>query len=482
MHPLLYPLPLGLPAIRAAYRQANLPQGAPVIHATLDTLTVPIDSVKPHPRNPRRGNVEAIIESLARNGQYRPIVVNRRDCCILGGNHTWQAAKALGWEHIAATWVDVDEETAARILVVDNRTNDLAGWDDEGLLAVLEELVDLEGTGYDERALAELAAQIEHLKLPEGAPDPDEVPALPAEPITKAGDLWLLGEHRLLCGDATVIGDVERLMAEEQAVLIFTDPPYNVDYEGGTGLTIQNDAWKDSADFRAFLQEAFTNMYVTARPGAPIYVCHADREGLAFREAFTAAGFYHAQTLVWAKQALVLGRQDFHSRHELILYGWKRGTAHSFYGRRNQNTVWEEGGLVTATPVADGYELHIGGPLEAIVVKVPRFEIICREGDELTTVWRVNRPVRSAEHPTTKPVELICRALKLSSRRGDVVQDLFGGSGSTLVAAEMEGRRAHLMELDPAYCDVICRRYERFSGSRPRLEAGGHEVSFLKAA
>jgi site-specific DNA-methyltransferase (adenine-specific) len=394
-----------------------------VKHPDLAPLMVPIAELRPYDRNPRRGSVEAIRESLERNGQYRPVVVNRRSGEVLAGNHTLAAATQLGWSEIAATYVSVDAEQAKRIVLADNRTNDLAGYD-EGLLAeLLNELPDLTGTAYDEDSLSELLDSVAP-----ALPDEDEVPPPPVTPRTRPGDLYELGPHRLLCGDATDPAAYARLVGESKASLLWTDPPYGVDYVGKTErkLTIAGDG---AERLEGLLSAAFAAADTALSPGAALYVAHpAGPQSLVFGGCFQAAGWQLRQTLVWVKDAFVLGRSDYHYRHEPILYGYKPGE-----GRRGRG----------------GKGWH-GSNAE-------------------DTVLEVARPRAATEHPTMKPPELIARCLRNSSARGEVVLDPFAGSGSTLVACESLGRRGHLIELDPAYCDVIVERYERLTGQTAEL-------------
>ncbi|MDQ3241212.1 MAG: ParB/RepB/Spo0J family partition protein, partial [Actinomycetota bacterium] len=271
---------------------------------------VPTDSLIPHPDNPRRGNVEAIKESLERNGQYRPIVANRPTREVLGGNHTLRAAVELGWAVIAATFVDVDPEQAKRILLVDNRTNDLAGYDTQALVDLLSELDDLSGTGYDHDALGEL--------LDELAPDPvaDEPPPLPVEPETRTGDLLHLGDHRLLCADARDPHAYARLLGDERCEAMWTDPPFGVSYEGKTkaALRIEGDG---AAGLEGLLSESFAAADTALCAGARVYVAHpAGALSLVFGNCFVGQGWRLRQTLVWVKDAFVLGRSDYHYRHE----------------------------------------------------------------------------------------------------------------------------------------------------------------------
>ena len=249
----------------------------------------------------------------------------------------------------------------------------------------------------------------------------DENEELPITPYAKRGDVFILGNHRLMCGDSTIADDVAKLTDGKQMDMIFTDPPYNVDYEGSTGMKIQNDKQKDE-DFYNFLSSAFINMANSVKPGGSIYCCHADIEGLNFRTAFKNAGFKLAECLIWVKNSLVLGRQDYHWRHEPILYGWREGGAHYFIDDRTQDTIWE-----------------------------------------------YNKPKANNLHPTMKPLELVGKAIKNSSKKNEKILDLFGGSGSTLIACEQLNRHCYMMELDPKYCDVIIKRWETLTGKKAVL-------------
>src|SRR5829696_948073 len=384
----------------------------------LETVSVPLRDLRPHSHNPRRGGVAAIAESLRRHRQYRPIVVNRPRMEVLAGNHTLLAALELGWSALDATFVSVDEEQAKRILLVDNRTSDLAGYDLPALADLLEDLPDLEGTGYDE---AELGALLDELPPVLGADD--EVPPLPSEPETRPGDLYILGEHRLVCGDARDPGAYARLLAGERCEALWTDPPYGVEYEGKTkrALRIENDG---HAGLEGLLTESFAAANGSLSPGARVYVAHPAGElSLTFGGCFVAQGWRLRQTLVCVKDCFVLGRSDYHYRHEPILYGHKPGA-----GRTGR-----------------GASSWFGDNAQESVLEVPR-------------------PRRSSEHPTMKPPELVERCLRNSTRRGELVLDPFAGSGSTLVACERSGRRARLLELDPRFCDVVVPRWEGLTG------------------
>jgi DNA modification methylase len=398
----------------AKTRQSHRQVPQPLANAEM----TPVARLRPYPGNPRRGNLEAIKESLELNGQYRPVVANRPTREVLAGNHTVRAAKELGWPEIAVSWVDVDEETAARIVLVDNRTNDLAAYDDEALADLLGELPELTGTGYDRDDLDALLAD-----LGEEPQLEDEPPPLPPTPTTQLGERFELGPHRLICGDARHNSTYRSLLGEEHADLLWTDPPYGVEYEGKTKarLQIKGDGHSELAQL---LADSFAQIDAALSPGAPLYVAHPGGErSLTFASAFLAAGFSLRQTLVWVKDAIVLGHSDYHYAHELILYGYKPGS-----GRLGRGGAGWHG------------------------------------DDAQSSVLEFDRPRAARDHPTMKPPELIERCLRNSSPPGAEVLDPFAGSGSTLVACERSGRAARLIELDPRYCDVIIARYQRLSG------------------
>ncbi|WP_433661065.1 DNA modification methylase [Nocardia sp. CA-128927] len=403
----------------------------PVTSIRFDTLAV--DRLRTFEGNPRRGNVDAIAQSLDATGQYRPVVVNEgtltgRAMEVLAGNHTLLAARQLGWEELAVGIIDVDEQTARRIVAADNRTADLGDYDHAALFELLDGLDDLAGTGYSPDDFDKLVAEI----IPrETHTDPDDIPELPDAPISVSGDIWQLGPHRLAVGDATDFAAVEALMDGEQADCVWTDPPYGVDYVGKTkdALRIQGDA---VADLDELLSGAFASMVAVARPGAPVYVAHADSERLRFETALREAGVLVRQNLVWVKNTIVMGRSDYHYKHEPILYGF--------------------------TPGGEG-RLGRGGD---------RWQ-----GDNAqATVFEFDKPSANREHPTMKPVALIEAMLANSLRSGGRVLDLFGGSGSTLIAAHQHGSAARLVELDPRYADVICRRFQEHTRTVPHRNDG----------
>lgn len=401
----------------------------------IEFATIDIGTIQPHPKNVRQGDIGAISESLKAHGQYRPIVVDRRTNQILAGNHTWRAAKSLGWSQIAVGFIETkDDDDATRILLADNRTTDLASYDDTGLAELLKQLSatdqGLEGTLYDGDDLDALLKDLGHFELPTDVDEiPEQVPA-----ISKLGDVWLCGEHRAMCGDSTSIEQIETLMEGLEADLVFTDPPYGVAYVGGTkdALTIKNDDLDINA-LQEFLTKAFTNGKNVTKKGGCWYVASPSMPTFFYAVSTPLKEIeLWRHTLVWAKDTLVMGRMDYHYRHEFILYGWKDGASHQTPSDRKQDTVWE-----------------------------------------------IDRPKRNTEHPTMKPVELITKALQNSSKVNQIVLDLFGGSGSTLIAAQETNRIAYLMELDPHYVDVICARYQKHTGNQPILEATGEPHNFL---
>ena len=262
------------------------------------------------------------------------------------------------------------------------------------------------------------------------------MPEVPEAPVTVLGDVWLLGKHRVMCGDSTSIDAVEKLMAGGGADMLLTDPPYNVEYTGKTkdALKIQNDSMGDD-DFRQFLRDAFVSADSVMKSGSVFYIWHADSEGYNFRGATHDAGWKVRQCLIWKKQTLVMGRQDYHWKHEPCLYGWKEGAGHLWAADRKQTTILE-----------------------------------------------FDRPSRSGEHPTMKPVALFEYQMLNNTKGGDIVLDLFGGSGTTIIAAEKNGRYGYLMELDPKYCDVIVQRWQEFTGQTATLESTGKPFISLKKA
>ena len=382
-----------------------------------EIILKPITDIIPYVNNPKQHpaeQVDKIASSIKNYGFTVPIVLDGQNEIIMGHGRL-QAAKKLGMEEVPCiVRDDLTEAQVKALRIADNKVAE-SEWDVEILLAEIEGIDDFTGFTLEEIGAMELDLRGENEVVD------DEVPELPEEPKSKLGDLYILGRHRLLCGDSTKAEDVERLMDGNVGNLIVTDPPYNVDYEGSNSLKIQNDNMEDSL-FYDFLYSAYKNMLTTVDAGSGIYVFHADLQGHNFRKAMIDSGWKFAQCCVWVKNSLVMGRSDYHWKHEPILYGWKPGDAHRWYGDRSQSTVWD-----------------------------------------------FNKPNKNDKHPTMKPVELCAYPIKNSTQANAIVVDLFGGSGSTLMASEQLNRICYMMELDPKYCDVIVERWENFTGQKAEL-------------
>ena len=391
---------------------------------TTDMQLVPIGKLVPYANNARTHSPEQVTKlrsSLREFGFINPVIIDR-DYGIIAGHGRVLAAKAEGITDVPCVFVDhLTEAQKKAYILADNRYAMDAGWDEEMLRVEIEALqgmdFDLGLTGFDEKELADLFAVDDD----PDEDDFDEDAALQAEPFVKKGDLWLLGKHRLLCGDSTKADDVALLMDGKKANVCITDPPYACNYTGGTGMKIMNDNLKGE-EFYQFLLSAFKNAYDNLADGAAIYIFHSDAEKVKFYNATIAAGFHYSTTCIWVKQSLVLGRFDYQMRHEPIIYAFKDTVKHKFYGDRKQTTVWE-----------------------------------------------FDRPSKSKLHPTTKPLPLIAYPMKNSSLVNSIVLDLFGGSGSTLIAAEQLERMAYLMELDPVYASAIVRRFVAYKGNTDNI-------------
>lgn len=418
------------------------------------------------PEDPEYQDIKASIEGL---GYADPIVVNY-DGTIIKGHQRRTVMMDLGYEEADVVVVEIRDKSKEKMVNI--ALNKITGkWDIQILKNLLVDL-DLEGydfslTGFKQDELEDLIQQID---VPDEATedtdfDPDAAKEEIETPVTNRGDVWQLGRHRLMCGDATSMEDAEILMAGNKLDLVITDPPYNVDYgakvgflngyldqtDSRTNSTIENDHM-DAASFYSFLLAAFQSMNDSMRPGAGIYVFHAESTGLQFRQAYTDAGLKLAQCLVWEKNAFVLGRQDYQWRHEPILYGWKEGAAHYFINDRTQDTVLLEDEL-------DFQSMK----KQELLAFIQRY---IQQYKDMTTVHYENKPARNDMHPTMKPVPLIGRLMNNSSRPGWLVGDFFGGSGSTLMAAEQLGRTAFIMELDERNCDVIVQRWQAYTGQK----------------
>lgn len=433
-----------------------------------------IGNARTHPE----WQVAQIAASITEFGFCNPVLI-AGDNSVIAGHGRLLAAQRLQIDKVPCVRLDHLSDAQRRALIIaDNKIAENAGWDEDllrqELAALAEDAFDLDVLGFSDEelgALLDLGQDDDH--QPGTMSDEDHVPDVPAIHTTQPGDVWILGQHRLLCGDSTSAEDVLRLCAGGLVDCCWTDPPYNVDYEGSAGK-IANDNM-GSGEFRRFLVSAFGAAWQVLRAGAPIYVAHADTEGLNFRKAFVEAGFKLSGCLVWVKPSLVLGRSDYQWRHEPILYGWKPGAAHTWLGGRANTTVVEnDSAAVRAMP--DGtIQIDLGD------------QVIVIEGKEMSmraldsSIVRFDKPKKNGEHPTMKPVGLIRRFLENSAPPGSVVLDLFGGSGSTLIACEVMGREARLIELEPKFCDVIVMRWQEMTGRRAVLEADGREFDAIRA-
>lgn len=442
---------------------------------------LPISEVIPNAGNPREHpewQVAQIAASIETFGFSNPILISKTGM-VIAGHGRLLAADRLGLEEVPVIRLGHLTDLQAReLLLADNQIGDNSAWNEELLASFLagirDDGGDLDVLGFSQEQLDDLLAGADlDMDPPEaGFGDPDFLPEPPPSPVSEPGMVWLLGKHRLICGDATSKTDVARVCEGAEADACWTDPPYNVNYEGSAGK-IANDNM-GTTDFRRFLIGAFSAAFSVMRAGAPIYVAHADTEGLNFRVAFRDAGFKLSGCLAWVKPSLVLGRSDYQWRHEPILYGWKPGAAHSWYGGRANTTVLESDGAKIRVMPDKTIQIDMGD--QTLVITGERLSMEAHDG----SVIRHDKPVKNAEHPTMKPVGLICSMLENSTKRGDVVLDLFGGSGSTLIAAHKLGRVARLVELDPKFCDVIVERWQTFAGAKATLEGDGRSFDEVR--
>lgn len=380
----------------------------------------PIKSIRPYEKNPRRNDeaVDAVAASIKEFGWQQPIVVDK-DGVIIAGHTRYKAAKKLKCDTVPVVVADdLTEDQVKAYRLADNKTGELAEWDTALLGEELAELADFDMSqfGFD-TILQEESREAEE--------DDYEVNP-PEEPKAKPGDIYQLGRHRLMCGDSTDAESVYQLCQDRQVDMLLTDPPYGVDYTGKTrdALKIQNDATSDET-LRDMLADAFSAANNIMKPGAVFYIWHAILKTSAFESACQMAGWEVRQVLIWVKNTMVMGRQDYQWKHEPCLYGWKDGAGHLWASDRKQ-----------------------------------------------TTILNFDRPTKNKEHPTMKPVKLFDYQIQNNTNGGDIVLDLFGGSGTTIVACEQNGRCARVMELDPRYVDVIIDRWEKLTGEKAVLLNG----------
>ena len=406
-------------------------------NTTTELQLIPIEMLVPYANNARTHSPEQIKKlrsSLREFGFINPVIIDR-DYGVIAGHGRILAAQAEGLEKVPCVFADhLTEAQKKAYIIADNRMAMDAGWDDEMLRVEIEALqaADFDPllTGFDEKELADLFNEKDDLVKDD---DFDLSTALEKATFVERGDVWTVGRHRLMCGDATNADDVTRLMNNKKANLIVTDPPYGVSFKSSSGLTIQNDSIKNE-EFYSFLLAAFKNMADNLEKGGAAYVFHADTEGLNFRRAFIDAGFHLAGCCIWVKDSLVLGRSDYQWQHEPILYGFLQNGKHPWYSDRKQ-----------------------------------------------TTIWNFAKPKRNANHPTSKPLDLLSYPIGNSSQPNAIVVDTFGGSGSTMMACEQANRICFMMELDEKYASVILRRAVE-NGIAPEdifVERGGRRIPYI---
>lgn len=385
----------------------------------MEIKDVKITDLKPYEKNPRMNDnaVPYVANSIKEFGFKVPIIIDKKNV-IVAGHTRYKAAQQLGLETVPC--IIADDLTPKQIKafrLADNKTAEKAEWETEFLSDELKELLDVDMGAFGfEDVLDDLEEELE-------AQEDDYEMELPEDPMAKTGQIWQLGKHRLMCGDSTKKTDVLQLVGGCKMDILITDPPYNVSYEGKTkdNLKIQNDNL-NSKDFRTFLRDAFKNADDVMREGAAFYIWYASSEAINFESACNDAGWKIRQKLIWEKNTFVLGRQDYQWNHEPCLYGWKDGAAHTWMSDRKQ-----------------------------------------------TTILKFNRPIRNDIHPTMKPIPLFDYQIKNSTRSGDKVLDLFGGSGTTIMACEQNGRTAYVMEYDPKYADAIIDRWQTYTGEKAVL-------------
>ena len=387
---------------------------------TTEMKIVSIEKLIPYINNARTHNAEQIKKlraSLREFGFINPIIIDK-DYNIIAGHGRLMAAKEEHIEEVPCVFADhLNAAQKKAYILADNRMAQDAGWDEELLRIEIEalqaEAFDVGLTGFEEQEIADLFASEEDDVEDD---DFDLSSALEKAAFVEKGDIWQVGRHRLMCGDATNVEDVEKLMDGKKANLVLTDPPYGVSFKSSDGLSIQNDSIKGE-EFYNFLLKAFQNMAAHLVKGGAAYIFHADTEGLNFRRAFVDAGFHLAGCCIWVKNSLVLGRSDYQWQHEPVLYGFMKNGKHSWYSDRSQ-----------------------------------------------TTIWNFDKPKRNKNHPTSKPLDLLAYPIGNSSQANGIIIDTFGGSGSTLMACEKSNRICHTMELDEKYASVILRRYVEDTG------------------
>lgn len=386
----------------------------------MNIINIELKNIKQYEKNPRKNDeaVGPVAESIKEFGFKCPIILDKNNV-IIAGHTRYKAAKQLKLKEVPCIVADdLTEEQIKAFRLADNKVGEIAEWDFDLLN------MELESISFDMSSFGFNILNEEEKEIEEDDYDLEEKLKNIEEPKSKYGDIYQLGKHRLMCGDSTKIEDVQKLMNGNKVDLLITDPPYNVNYKGGNGLKIKNDNM-DNDNFRKFLTDAFSTADSVMKEGAVFYIWHADSEGYNFRGACFDNNWKVRQCLIWNKNSMVMGRQDYHWKHEPCLYGWKDGASHLWASDRKQ-----------------------------------------------TTILDFDKPTKNAEHPTMKPVKLFDYQIKNNTKKDDIVLDLFGGSGTTLIACEQNGRISYNMELDPKYVDVIIDRWETLTGEKAILLNG----------
>lgn len=417
----------------------------------------PVEKLTPYPRNARvhsEEQISKICTSIITFGFTNPILIDK-DGGIVAGHGRYLAALRLGLPQVPT--IDLSHLSKAQkraYILADNKLAEGAEWDLEQLSSEILELLgtgaDLSVTGFSNEELVNLADLATPYSL-----ENDQVEPVPVDPISRAGDRWTLGGHQLLCGDSTNYAVLKSFLSDRLIDCVWTDPPYNVNYKGTAGKITNDDM--EHMKFRGFLRNFFSAVFLVMKPGAVIYVCHADTEGLNFRLEFRQAGFHLSGCLIWRKNAIVLGRSDYQWQHEPILYGWKPGEKHFYGGGRSKSTMLDP--IESIVDIVSDSEVRISAD-KIVIVKGPGLSVSALDG----SVFKENKPTQNKEHPTMKPVPLIEKMLLNSTLPEHVVLDPFAGSGSVIIACERLGRKCFAVEIDPKYCDVIIKRWQGFTG------------------
>lgn len=411
---------------------------------------VNIDEIKPYEHNAKlhpKEQIEQIKNSIVEFGNNDPIAIDL-DNVIIEGHGRYEALKELGYKEVEVIVLDLNEEQKNAYRIIHNQLTMNTDWDMEMLKQELSKInLNMNDFGIEQSLIDEVEEDFTEVK--EDNFDIDEALEEIEEPTTKAGDVWQLGNHRLICGDSTSFNDIEKLMNGEEVDLFLTDPPYNINISNSQGMTIENDNM-DKEDFIKFLTDVFVNADAFMKLGAPFYIWYADTSALEFHQACRNANWAIRENLIWVKNQFILGRQDYHWRHEPCLYGWKDGAAHYFVNDRTQSTIIDE-------------------TIDLETIPEDKLKEWVKDLLNNSTILYENKPTINDMHPTMKPIPLIGRLIKNSSVKNANVLDLFGGSGSTLIACEQLNRQCYTMELDPKYCDVIIKRWETLTGKKAML-------------